>query len=353
MRAPFARLSRTPIRFAVIGMGYWGPNFVRNLYTLPNVEVGLICDARAEALDRIAARHPGIPVTPSFDDVLEDDSIDAVIIATPISTHASMARRVLEAGKHVLVEKPLAHSSEGALDLIRLSEEQGLVLMPGHTFIYSPAVNMIRSLIQSGALGEVYFVSMSRVNLGLHQGDASVIWDLGPHDFSILEYWLGAVPSYVTALSRDCLGFGSPDIAFVSMVYPAQTIAHVELSWLAPSKLRRTTIVGSKKMVVYDDTSNEPVRIFDSGACLPEPGSFGEFQMTYRTGDIVSPRVELHEPLHLELEDFCTAIRTGSTPRSNAQLGLDVVRVIEAAHDSLALMGGPATVGEPQSTLIR
>jgi predicted dehydrogenase len=197
-------------------------------------------------------------------------------------------------------------------------------------------------MIRSGELGEIYFVSTSRVNLGLHQPDVSVAWDLGPHDFSILHYWLGETPAYASAMSRGCIIPSIPDVAFINLEFPSGTVAHVELSWLAPSKLRRTTVVGSRKMVVYDDTSPEPVRVFDSGAVLPNPETFGEYKLTYRTGDILSPRVEVAEPLYREIEDFCSAIRSGTVPRSSASLGMEVVRMIEAVDASLD--GGGARI---------
>src|SRR5581483_2209452 len=259
-------------------------------------------------------RYPAVGTTESYADILSDPSIEAVVIATPVSTHHPLAAAALRAGKHVFIEKPLAASTEEAAELIELAEARDLVVMPGHTFLYSPPVETIRQIIQSGELGEIYFISTSRVNLGLHQSDVSVVWDLGPHDFSILHYWLGETPAYVSALTRGCVMPDTPDIAFVNLEFPSQTVAHVELSWLAPSKLRRTTIVGSQKMIVYDDTSNEPVRVFDSGVDLPDPGSFGEHKMSYRTGDIVSPKIAASEPLLLEMQDFSTAIRNGGTP---------------------------------------
>jgi predicted dehydrogenase len=198
---------------------------------------------------------------------------------------------------------------------------------------------LIRDLIRSGDLGDIYFISTSRVNLGLHQSDVSVAWDLGPHDFSILRYWLDETPSVVSALSRGCIIPNVPDVAFINLEFGSGAVAHVELSWLAPSKLRRTTIVGSRKMVVYDDTSSEPVRVFDSGAVLPNPETFGEYKLTYRTGDIVSPHLEAAEPLYREIEDFCNAIKSGTTPRSSAELGLEVVRMIEAVDSSLQHSG--------------
>jgi predicted dehydrogenase len=328
-----------PVRVAVVGLGYWGPNLVRNLFELPAAEVTRICDAQPARLNAVHGRYPGLRRTTRFDDLLEDRSVEAVAIATPVSTHYDLASKALLAGKHVFVEKPLASSGEEAQTLLDLAEELGLVLMPGHTFLYSPPVNMIRSLIQSGALGEIYFISTSRVNLGLHQSDVSVAWDLGPHDFSILRYWLDETPKHVTALSRACVIPGTPDVAFINLEFGSGAIAHVELSWLAPSKLRRTTIVGSEKMVVYDDTSIEPVRVFDSGASLRNPETFGEYRMTYRTGDILSPRIEVAEPLYLELADFCASIRSKQPPRSSAHLGVEVVRIIEAVDASLAQNG--------------
>jgi predicted dehydrogenase len=302
-------------------------------------QVAWICDARTDRLELISRRYPSVGTTTEYSTLLEDPSLDAILIATPVRTHFDLASSALAAGKHVFVEKPLAASSTEAHDLVRAAAERNLVLMPGHTFLYSPPVGAVRELIQSGALGQVYFVSSSRVNLGLHQPDVSVAWDLGPHDFSILRYWLGETPSYVSALSRGCIFEDTPDVAFINVEFPSGTVGHVELSWLAPSKLRRTTVVGSERMVVYDDTSNEPVRIFDSGASLPTPETFGEYRLTYRTGDIVSPRIDPTEPLILELTDFCRAIQEGNEPRSSAHLGLEVVRTIEAVDASLRLAG--------------
>jgi predicted dehydrogenase len=334
-----------PLQFGVVGLGYWGPNLVRCLHDVCDAEVAWVCDARAEAREPIARRYPAVKATPSYDDLLEDDELDAIVIATPVSTHHGLAEKALRAGKHVFVEKPLAASSEEALELIELAEENELVLMPGHTFLYSPPVTMIRDLITSGELGDIYFISTSRVNLGLHQPDVSVAWDLGPHDFSILRYWLDETPAYVSAMSRSCIIPQTPDVAFINLEFGSGAIAHVELAWLAPSKLRRTAIVGSRKMVVYDDTSGEPVRIFDSGVMPRDPATFGEYKLTYRTGSIVSPRVDAAEPLFLELSDFCSSIRSEGQPRSSAELGLEVVRMIEAVDVSLSKAGVRTAVG--------
>ena len=299
------------MRFAVVGLGYWGPNLVRVLNELAGAEVAAVFDVRTDSCSEIVKRYPTLRAATSYDELLEDDAIDAVAIATPVSTHYDLAAAALRAGKHVFVEKPLAGSTEEAIELIELARTAGLTLMPGHTFLYSPPVNLSRELIRTGELGEIFFISTSRVNLGLHQSDVSVIWDLGPHDFSILRYWLDEMPTRVSAWSRGCIIDSVPDVAFVNLEFPSGTIAHVELSWLAPSKLRRTAIVGSQKMVVYDDTSVEPIRIFDSGADVPDPETFGEFRMTYRAGDIVSPRVDVTEPLQLELERLLSRDHAG------------------------------------------
>jgi predicted dehydrogenase len=336
--------ARRPLRIGVVGLGYWGPNLARNLQELDEAELAWLCDLREDVLDKLGRRYPSARTTMQYEEMLADDTLDAVVVATHVSSHFGLARAALEAGKHVFVEKPLAASSEECEALIALAAAGDRILMPGHTFLYSPPVNMIRDLIHSGELGEIYFVSTSRVNLGLHQSDVSVAWDLGPHDFSILRYWLEETPTHASALSRGCVIPTVPDVAFINLQFPSGTVGHVELSWLAPSKLRRTTVVGSQKMVVYDDTSGEPVRIFDSGVTLPDPDSFGAYQLSYRTGDIVSPRVDVAEPLSLELIDFCDSIRTGAAPRSSAAVGLDVVRMIEAVQASLALDGARVAV---------
>jgi predicted dehydrogenase len=335
-----------PVNVAVVGLGYWGPNLVRNLHELDAAEVSVVCDAREEQLATIGRRYPAVQLTTDYATVLADPMVDAVALATPVGTHHALALAALEAGKHVFVEKPLAASSAEAGELLDVARRNGLTLMPGHTFVYSPPVVAIRDLIQNGDLGEIYFISTSRVNLGLHQSDVSVVWDLGPHDFSILRYWLGETPTHVSAFARGCVFPAIHDVAFINLQFPSGTVAHVELSWLAPSKLRRTTVVGSERMVVYDDTSTEPVRVFDSGVDLKAPETFGEYRLTYRSGDIVSPSVDAAEPLSLELRDFCEAIRGGEEPRSSAELGYEVVRIAEAVDVSLAQNGSRVALEE-------
>jgi len=210
------------------------------------------------------------------------------------------------------------------------------VLMCGLTFLYSPPVRAVKDLLDSGELGDIYFISSSRVNLGLHQRDVSVVWDLGPHDFSILLYWLEELPSRVQAVGRDSIVRGIPDVAFVDLTFPSGVVAHAELSWLAPSKLRRTVVVGSEKMVVYDDGSAEPIRIFDHGVVYRDPESFGQYQLSYRTGDIVSPQLDTAEPLALELDDFFSRIRLGHAPPASLELARDVVRLVERTEAAIA-----------------
>ena len=263
-----------------------------------------MCDLRPSVLESVGRRFPAVRQTQDFDEMLDDDSLDAVAVVTPVATHYDLAMRALMAGKHVFVEKPLAASSGEARDLIRAADERGLVLMPGHTFLYSPPVNRIRDLIRSGELGDIYFISMSRVNLGLHQSDVSVIWDLGPHDFSILLYWLGERPRRIISMGRACV-VPEPGGRRVHQLrvrlrhhrpYRACRGSH-------PASCAGRRSSGSEKMVVYDDCSNEPVRVYDSGVMPRDPESFGEY-LNYRTGDIVSPHIDLDEPIALQMEDL-------------------------------------------------
>jgi predicted dehydrogenase len=288
-----------------------------------------------------------VPVHTELDDVLNDDSIDAVLIATPPATHHALVKRALEAGKHVLVEKPLATTSADARELIELANRQDLVLMPGHTFVYSPAVNAVRSLLTDGVLGEVYFITSARMNLGKYQRDG-VVTDLAPHDLSILMYWLDEPVVQVTTTACTVFQEGVPETAFMTLTFASGTTANIQVSWLAPRKVRQMVVVGSKRMVQYDDTaSDEPIRVYDRGMDLEwdAPANFGEYQLTYRSGDVIIPRIDAHEPLALELGDFARAIRTGSTPRSNAALGLEIVSVLEASAASMRRNGAPIVIG--------
>jgi predicted dehydrogenase len=339
---------RTPVygevRVAIVGLGYWGPNLLRVLIEMSGVKVKYICDLDEERLGRYARRYPGTIATRRFEDILEDPDVHAVVIATPVFTHHELAARALRAGKHTMVEKPLAPSLAAAEELRRMADEQRLVLMCGHTFLYSPPVRAVKEILDRRELGDIYFISASRVNLGLHQRDVSVVWDLGPHDFSILLYWLEEFPEWVRAVGRDSVVKGIPDVAFIDMVFPSGILANVELSWLAPSKLRRTVVVGSEKMVVYDDGAAEPVRVFDHGVVYQDPETFGQYQLSYRTGDIVSPKLDTVEPIELELTDFIDCIRDGVSAAPFLGLAKDVVRIIECAETSIAEASEPSRV---------
>jgi predicted dehydrogenase len=339
---------RRPLTVGVIGLGYWGPNLLRVLADDAGIEVKWLCDRDPQRLARFARRYPATRPTTRVELLLDDPATDAVVIATPVSTHFELAAASLAAGKHTFVEKPLAPSAALAADLIARAARAGRVLMCGHTFLYSPPVRAVRAMLDAGALGDVYFASSSRVNLGPYRSDVSVIWDLGPHDFSILLHWFGKPPATLRASGRDALSSGIADVAFIAMTFPGGVVANVELSWLAPSKLRRTVVVGSEKMLVYDDGSSEPIRVFDRGIVLGRPESFGQYHLSYRTGDIVSPQLDTCEPLVAELAEFARAARDGDPLHAQAALALDVVRMTEAAERSLTQGGAAVAVGEPR-----
>ena len=335
-----------PLALGLVGLGYWGPNLLRAAADLEDVEITVVCDLAPERLEVQRKRNPYLKVTTRIEDILEDSSIDGMMIASPIVTHHQLALQCLRAGKHVFVEKPLAQTSDECRDLIRWARERELILMPGHVFLYAPPVVAAKEILDRQDLGEIYFITSTRVNLGIHQSNSSVIEDLAPHDFSILEYWMGT-PLFVRAIGRDSVIRGEWDVAFIDMGYATGTLVRIELSWLAPTKLRRTVVAGRKGMLVYDDTSNEPIRIHDCGVEVVNPVNFGEHRMAYRTGDITSPRLATDEPLRVEIADFVHAIRSGEQPRSDMHLGLNVVRMIEAAELSMLHSGAAIPLDLP------
>ena len=339
------------IGVAVVGYGYWGPNIVRNLVDRPEFELRCLCELNEDRANKFLQRHPDIPVERDFDDVLRDPHVQAVSIATPPKTHHALVKKALLAGKHVLVEKPLATTAADARELRVLAEERGLVLMPGHTFLYSPPVNKVRELIQEGVVGETYFITSSRMNLGIYQGDG-VVQDLAPHDLSILLYWLGEQVTSVSVTGRSVFRADVPETAFITVTFASGAAANIQISWLAPRKVRQMVVVGSKRMVQYEDTSaDESVRVYDRGLDVHQPANFGEYRMTYRSGDMVAPRIEAAEPLGLELADFANSILTGQEPRSSARLGEEIVRCLEAAELSFKRGGEPVAI-DPASELL-
>jgi predicted dehydrogenase len=334
----------SPLGTAVIGYGYWGPNLARNLDERSEFKLEYLCDRDITQRTAFNRRFPQVQSTPDLSDVLDDPAVEAVVIATPPQSHYAIAKAALEAGKHVLVEKPLATNFADACELAEIAEAEDLVLMPGHTFIYSPAVNAVRDLIQSGDVGDIHFVTSSRMNLGKYQADG-VVCDLAPHDLSILLYWLGRPIVEVAASGRSVFKDGVPETAFLTLGFAGGTTANVQISWLAPRKLRQMIVVGSKLMVQYDDTaSDEPIRVYDRGLDISPPANFGEHQLIYRTGDVVIPRVAPAEPLSLELQDFAHSIRTGEEPRSNVALGLEIVAAMEGAEFSMREGGRPRAI---------
>ena len=329
----------------VVGYGYWGPNIVRNVVDRPEFRLMGLCELDEGRIEDFRRRHPGVWIERDLDTALADPRVEAVAIATPPHTHFALVSKALEAGKHVMVEKPLARTSEEAAKLVAIAEDRGLTLMPGHTFLYSPAVNKVRDMIQGDELGEIYFVTSSRMNLGLYQQDG-VVLDLAPHDLSVLLHWLGKPLVEVSATGRSVFQEGVHETAFLTLRFEGGTQANVQLSWLAPRKVRQMVVVGSRRMVHYEDTSaDDSVRIYDRGLDFSEPpANFGEYRLTYRSGDMVAPRIQALEPLSQELQDFAAAIRTGATPVSNSRLGLEIVLGLEALERSLANRGEPVAV---------
>ena len=321
-------------KVGLIGLGYWGPNLARVFQQTPMCELAACCDLDAKKLQKLSRQYPQVRTFNQAKDLIDSD-VDAVAIATSISTHYDLARQALLSGKHVFVEKPLTDSTEKALELAAMAKKLGLTLMTGHTFIYSPPVVKVKNLITSGAMGKLHYISFSRVNLGLYQKDVDVIWDLAVHDVSILLYWLGEEPVQAFSFGRSCIQQSKYDVAFLSFRFASGVIASVEVSWLSPQKMRRTCLVGSERMVVYDDTEpSEKIKVYDRGVTLHPPGTFGEFQLTYRSGDMVAPSLENTEPLLTEVEHFLHCVKTGETPLTNGEFGAAVVRAVEMAANS-------------------
>jgi predicted dehydrogenase len=321
------------IRVGVIGAGYWGPNIVRNLYEAPGAEAVAVADLSQERLDAISKRFPALRVTKDYQELLDDSSIDAICVVTPVGTHRKLAEEAFAAGKHVFVEKPLAKTVSDAEAIVRAGERAGKTLMVGHTFVYNPAVEVVKGILDRGGIGDIHYLDSQRVNLGLHQFDINVLWDLGPHDVSIALYWLGEEPEWVQCSGACFVQPTIEDVVFLMVGFPSGAIAHAHLSWLAPSKLRTTIVIGSQKMVVYDDNQAvEKVKVYDQGVDKLESD---ELRRSYRAGDIHSPRVPMTEALQIEMRHFIECVRDGKKPRSDGEAGLTVVRVLELAMRSL------------------
>jgi predicted dehydrogenase len=320
-----------PPAVAVAGLGPWGANLARNFNEL--ARLAWVCDASEERLAGAAARYPAAHATMSFDELLADDGVEAVVVATPVPTHAGLARRALAAGKHVFVEKPMAMSADDAEELVALAEERGLALLPGHLLLYHPGVRKLKELVDGGELGEVLYVYGNRQNLGTIRPDENALWSLGVHDLSVILYLLGEEPSEVLARGESFLKEGVEDVVFCHLRFPSGKAAHMHLSWLDPHKMRRMTVVGKEKMAVFDDMElDRKVTVYDSAA-EPSLRSYGEWST--RTGDVYSPRVPNAEPLRLECEHFLGLVRGEGDRLAAARAGLAVVRALEQLQASL------------------
>ena len=325
------------LRVGILGYGYWGPKLARNFHEMPGSQLEIVCDVRVDRLAEVADLYPEAALTTNYEALLESD-VDAVIVATPVALHYRLAKSALLAGKHVMVEKPITRRSDHARELITLAEERGLTLMVGHTFVYNPAVEAVREIIQSGELGTLYYLNSTRVNLGLLQPDINVMWDLAPHDLSILQFILGMDPVSVSARGAVYVNKYSnlPEVAYVVLRFEDGVMANLRLSWLDPVKKRNLVIVGSQKMMVYDDLADNKVLIFDKGVEVPAYSvTEEEFQASYRHGSENPVTLEWTEPLRAECSHFIECIRTGAVPRSGGHTGLRIVQVLETAQRSL------------------
>ncbi len=340
------------VGLAVIGAGYWGPNLIRNFAGIEACELKVVCDRDPARLEALRRGHGGVRLTDDFDSLLADGGIDGVAVATPVETHHSLCRRLLEAGKSVFVEKPLARSSEECRELIELQQRHGTVLMVGHTFEYNAAVEYVEDLIDREELGEIYYIYSQRLNLGIVRQDVNAMWNLAPHDISIALRWLKKMPVAVNARGYTYLQEGIEDVVYLNLEFADGVAVHIHVSWLDPGKVRRVTVVGSRKMVLYDDASTEgKIQIFDRGidrehieGSLGEFDSFGKFQLTQRAGDVLIPKVDYSEPLRQECRHFVDCVATGRQPITDGDNGLRVVQVLEAATRSLAEAGRTITL---------
>ena len=330
------------IKIGIISYGYWGPNLVRNFSESGTAEVRAVSDLRSERLKPVAARYPAIQTTTNYRDLLDNPGIDAIAIATPVSTHFDLALQALKAGKHVLVEKPFTTTAAQARTLIEEADRRKLTLMVDHTFLFTPAVRKIKELVQSGDLGRLYYYDSVRVNLGLFQHDVNVLWDLAVHDLSIMDFILGARPQAVSATGMAHVAGQPEDMAFLTCYFADSVIAHFHVNWLAPVKIRRTLIGGDRKMIVYDDLEpSEKIKVYDKGITVNEPEGIYKMMVGYRTGDMWAPQLATTEALLTEARHFAECVETGKRPLTDGQAGLNVVRILEAASASIRNRGQP------------
>jgi predicted dehydrogenase len=327
------------VKFGVIGYGYWGPNVVRNLQTLEGAQVVVVCDKSSAARRRVHRNYPNIYVTADASEVMSSPDIDAVAVVTPVWTHFELAKEALENGKHIFVEKPFTSNVAQAEKLIELAQHKNLKIMVDHTFLFTGAIKKIKQLLQEGTLGKLYYYDSTRVNLGLFQHDVNVIWDLAPHDLSIMDYLIERSPEALVATGQTHLN-GFEDVAFITLYFPEQVIAHINVNWLSPVKVRTTLIGGEKKMLVWNDLeADEKVKIYDKGVNITNQEGLYELLVNYRSGDMWAPQLEQVEALRQELAYFVDCISNNRTPFNDGAAGLRVVRMLEAANESLSKRG--------------
>jgi predicted dehydrogenase len=337
---------KSKINIGVVGCGYWGPNLLRNFRSLPGCEAKVICDLDIKRLNHLKSLYPEVEICTSFEDLLSREDIDALVIATSVRLHYSMARQALLAGKHALIEKPMATSGAECEELVRIAKEKGLTLMVGHTFLYSAPVRRIRDIIRAGDLGQIQYISARRLNLGLFQRDINVAWDLAPHDISIISYITGESPVRVNCRGNSHVTQGIEDVTNMALTFKTGGFATIHNSWLDPRKVREMTIVGSRRMIVYDDVQPlEKLRIYDTRVeTPPHYDTFAEFHYSYHYGDSYVPYIRQEEPLKVECQHFLDCIESGSRPLTDGIHGLEVVRILEASSQSLKLEGAPVPV---------
>jgi predicted dehydrogenase len=334
-----ARDANHVVRFGVIGYGHWGPNIVRNLHGIESCEVAAVCDKNPTALRRVSRVYPNVPLTTDVAEILGAPAIDAVAVVTPAWTHFELAKAALLNGKHVFIEKPVTSTSQQAEELIELADRKNLKIMVDHTFLFCGAVRKIRELIDARMLGPLYYFDSTRVNLGLFQHDVSVIWDLAPHDFSIMDHVIDEKPEAVVATGARHVN-GVADLAFITVYFPNDVVAHLNLSWLSPVKVRTTLIGGKDKMLVWNDLEpDEKIRVYDKGVHISDGTKAFDATVSYRSGDVWAPKIQQTEPLKLELEYFADCIVSNRKPSNDGEAGLRIVRLLEAAEQSLKARG--------------
>jgi len=337
------------LKIAQLGAGYWGPNLIRNFMQISKIDQFFVCDTKEDRLRKIARQYPKVKTTLSSEEIFSNTSIDGVVLALPAAMHFEYAKKALLSNKHVLVEKPLAMNTKEAKELIEIAVSKKKILMVGHTFLYNSAVRKIKEYITNNELGEIYYIFSQRLNLGKLRSDVNALWNLAPHDISIILYWLDELPHTACAKGLTFIQKGIEDVVFANLDFPSGISAHIHVSWLDPSKTRKIVIIGSKKMIVYNDVSADAkISIYDKGIDkknipteLPEIESFGKFQLMQRSGDVLIPKIDFKEPLSIECSEFIGCIKNGKQSLTDGISGYHVVNVLEKAQESMRNMGIP------------